>query len=64
MFWQAVLGDLSIGNTKNVAGCYKLLASLRCLAGWVATTFKEWLELNVLQPNTVPHNAKGKERAR
>jgi hypothetical protein len=58
-FWQELLGDLPIGNTNTVVGCYKLLASLRCLAGWVMTTFKEWLELKVLQPNAVSRFAKG-----
>jgi hypothetical protein len=52
-FWQELLGELLIGDTNSVEGCYKLLAALRCLAGWVTTTFKEWLELKVLQPNAV-----------
>src|SRR5256714_1256974 len=52
-FWQELLGELLIGDTNSVVGCYKLLAALRCLAGWVTTTFKEWLELEVLQPNSV-----------
>ena len=60
-FWQELLGDLAIGNTKTVVGCYKLLTSLRCLAGWVITTFKEWLELKVIQPHAVSDKAEGKE---
>jgi len=51
--WQELLGELLIGDTKSVVGCYKLLAALRCLAEWVTTTFREWLEVNVLQPNAV-----------
>ena len=42
-----------------MVGCYKLLASLRCLAEWVMTTFKEWLELKVLQPNAVSRQCEG-----
>lgn len=49
--WQELLGKLNIGDTDNVVGCYKLLASLRCLCEWVTTTFKDWLELNVIRPN-------------
>jgi len=45
---QELIGKLLIGDTTSVLGCYKLLAALRCLCGWVTTTFKDWLELNVL----------------
>ena len=45
---QELLGKLLIGDTDTIVGCYKLLATLRCLCGWVTTTFKDWLELKVL----------------
>jgi hypothetical protein len=47
-FQQELLGKLLIGDTATAVGCYKLLATLRCLCGWVTTTFKEWFELKVL----------------
>jgi hypothetical protein len=47
-FQQELLGKLFIGDTDTIVGCYKLLAALRCLCGWVTTTFKDWLELKVL----------------
>src|SRR2546429_5749365 len=49
-FWQELLRELLIGDTKSVVGCYKLLAALRYLAEWVTTTFKDRLELKVLRP--------------
>lgn len=49
--WQELIGKLNIGDTDDVVGCYKLLASLRCLCEWVTTTFKDWLEHNVIRSN-------------
>jgi hypothetical protein len=51
-FGRNCLGNFPL-EIRTLAGCHKLLAALRCLAGWVTTTFKEWLELKVLHPNAV-----------
>jgi hypothetical protein len=47
-FQQELLGKLLIGDTDTIVGCYKLLATLRYLCGWITTTFKDWFELKVL----------------
>src|SRR5436190_2330776 len=52
-FQENLLGRLLIGDTETILGCYKLLATLRCLCGWVTTTFKDWLELKVLGPSNL-----------
>ena len=50
---QEIIGDLHLGDTRSLLGCYKLLAGLRCLCGWVTTKFKDWFEGNVLQASSV-----------
>jgi hypothetical protein len=47
-FQQELLGKLFVGDTDTIVGCYKLLVTLRCLCGWVTTTFKDWFKLKVL----------------
>ncbi|KAJ9634659.1 hypothetical protein H2199_008944 [Coniosporium tulheliwenetii] len=43
-----VMGELRVGDTASLHGLYKLLSTLRLLAEWSNSTFREWIESEVL----------------
>ncbi|RSL83490.1 hypothetical protein BHE90_017486 [Fusarium euwallaceae] len=39
-----IVGEHKIGDTSTLLGLYQLVASLRSLADWIATTYRRWAE--------------------
>lgn len=45
---QELLETITIGDTKTLLGCFKVVAALRELASWSEGAFRDWLLENVL----------------
>lgn len=48
LMFQVLMETITIGDTKTLIGCYKVVAALRELASWSETVFRTWLLDNVL----------------
>ncbi|RMZ68354.1 methyltransferase type 11 [Pyrenophora seminiperda CCB06] len=45
-----IIDAVDFGNTGDIIGCYKILAALRLLCGWVEDIFLGWFSDRVLKP--------------
>jgi len=45
-----IIDAVDFGDTRDIIGCYKILAALRLLCGWAEDTFLGWFSDRVLRP--------------
>lgn len=45
-----IIDAVDFGDTRDIIGCYKILAALRLLCGWAEDTFLGWFSDRVLKP--------------
>ncbi|PSN58778.1 hypothetical protein BS50DRAFT_509817 [Corynespora cassiicola Philippines] len=45
-----IIDAVDFGDTRDIIGCYKILAALRLLCGWAEEIFLGWFSDRVLKP--------------